>query len=55
MLHQLQKYNLGPYTDCPVFDGLYDFCQMYAGGTIDAAMQLNHNIVDVAINWSGGM
>lgn len=54
-LHQLQKYNLGPYTDCPVFDGLYDFCQMYAGGSIDGAQKLNHGLVDVAINWAGGL
>lgn len=54
-LHQLQKFNLGPYTDCPIFDGLYDFCQMYAGGSIDGAMKLNHGLVDVAINWSGGL
>jgi len=26
--------NLGPYTDCPVFDGLYEFCQLYTGGSI---------------------
>jgi len=24
--------NLGE--DCPVFDNLFEFCQMYAGGTI---------------------
>jgi acetoin utilization deacetylase AcuC-like enzyme len=26
--------NVGEYTDCPVFDGLYDFCQLYTGATI---------------------
>jgi len=52
-LNQLQKFNLGPYTDCPIFDGLYDFCQMYAGGSIDGAMKLNHGLADVAINWPG--
>jgi acetoin utilization deacetylase AcuC-like enzyme len=26
--------NLGPYTDCPVFDGMYDFCSLYSGGSI---------------------
>ncbi len=34
LLNQLHKFNLGAYTDCPVFDGLYDFCQMYTGGSI---------------------
>lgn len=27
----MQKYNVGEYTDCPVFDGLYEFCQTYTG------------------------
>lgn len=54
-LHQLQKFNLGPYTDCPVFDGLYEFCQLYTGGSIDGAMRLNHGLVDVAVNWAGGL
>lgn len=38
-LHQLQRFNLGPYTDCPVFDGLYDYCQLYSGGSIDGAQR----------------
>ncbi|KUF85241.1 Cysteine protease [Phytophthora nicotianae] len=33
---ELQKYNLGELTDCPVFDGIFDFCQIYSGGTLDA-------------------
>jgi len=54
-LHQLQKFNLGQYTDCPIFDGLYEFCQLYTGGSIDGAMRLNHGLCDIAINWSGGL
>ncbi|KAF1784362.1 Histone deacetylase domain [Phytophthora cactorum] len=27
---ELQKYNLGELTDCPVFDGIFDFCQIYS-------------------------
>lgn len=54
-LYQLQKFNLGPYTDCPIFDGLYEFCQIYTGGSIDGAMKLNHGLVDVAVNWAGGL
>lgn len=26
---QMQKHNLG--NDCPVFDGLFDFCKIYSG------------------------
>lgn len=47
--------NLGPFTDCPVFDGMYDFCSLYSGGSIDGAMKLNHGLVDIAINWAGGL
>jgi hypothetical protein len=42
-LHQLQKFNLGPYTDCPVFDGLYEFRQLYTGGSIDGKRFKNPN------------
>lgn len=54
-LHQLQKFNLGPYTDCPVFDGMFDFSALSCGGSIDGAMKLNHGLADIAINWSGGL
>ena len=38
-----------------VFDGLYDYCRLYSGGSIDGAMKLNAGMADVAINWSGGL
>lgn len=50
---QLQKFNVGE--DCPVFDGLFEFCQISAGGSIGGAVKLNHNQSDIAINWSGGL
>ncbi|KHN21123.1 Histone deacetylase 9 [Glycine soja] len=52
-LNELTKYNLGE--DCPVFDNLFEFCQIYAGGTIDAARRLNNQLCDIAINWAGGL
>ena len=27
--------------DCPVFNGLYDFCQIAAGGSIAGALKIN--------------
>ncbi|KAE9463386.1 hypothetical protein C3L33_04707, partial [Rhododendron williamsianum] len=51
--NELAKYNLGE--DCPVFENLFEFCQIYAGGTIDAARRLNNGICDIAINWAGGL
>ncbi|KAD6453500.1 hypothetical protein E3N88_08205 [Mikania micrantha] len=41
--------------DCPVFDDMFEFCQIYAGGTIDAARRLNNQLCDIAINWAGGL
>lgn len=50
---QLQRFNL--INDCPVFDGLFDFCQTSAGGSIGAAVKLNRGDADIAINWAGGL
>lgn len=52
---QLKKFNVGDATDCPVFEGLYEFQRSCAGASIDAAMKLNHMQADVCINWSGGL
>lgn len=41
--------------DCPVFDGLYDFCRLYSGASLTAARHLCSGQCDVAINWSGGL
>ena len=50
-----KRYKVGEHTDCPFFDGLYDFCQKSAGGGIDGAVALNDGHADIAINWSGGL
>ncbi|KAF7892616.1 uncharacterized protein EAF02_000154 [Botrytis sinoallii] len=47
-------YNLGSF-DCPVFDGLFNYCSMYSGASIDAARNLCNGTSDIAINWSGGL
>jgi histone deacetylase 1/2 len=48
-----QKYNVGD--DCPVFDGLFDFCGISAGGSMEGAARLNRKKADIAINWAGGL
>lgn len=50
---QLQRFNVGE--DCPVFDGLYEFCQLYASGSIGGAARLNEDEADIVINWAGGL
>jgi histone deacetylase 1/2 len=47
------KYNVGD--DCPVFDGLFDFCGISAGGSMEGAARLNRGKCDIAINWAGGL
>ncbi|KAL4236523.1 Histone deacetylase 3 [Mactra antiquata] len=50
---QLSMFNVGD--DCPVFDGIYDFCSMYTGATLEGSVKLNNNDCDIAVNWSGGL
>mmetsp|Transcript_20529 Transcript_20529/g.58898 ORF Transcript_20529/g.58898 Transcript_20529/m.58898 type:complete len:429 (+) Transcript_20529:374-1660(+) len=52
-VRQLQRFNVGE--DCPVFDGLFEFCQLYTSGSIGGAGRLNENRADVVINWAGGL
>lgn len=49
----MTRFNVGE--DCPVFDGLYEFCQLSAGGSLAGAAKLNCNQADIAINWAGGL
>jgi histone deacetylase 1/2 len=53
--NQMNRFNVGEYTDCPVFDGLYEFTQLYTGASLDGAVKLNRGDCDIAINWSGGL
>jgi len=52
-IRQLQRFNVGE--DCPVFDGLFEFCQLYTSGSIGGAVRLNDNQADAVINWAGGL
>eukprot|EP00897_Mesotaenium_endlicherianum_P004480 jgi/Mesen1/405/ME000010S_10853 len=52
-MRMMKRFNVGE--DCPVFDGLYQFCQTYTGGSVGGAVKLNHGQADVAINWAGGL
>jgi histone deacetylase 1/2 len=47
------KYNVGD--DCPVFDGLFEFCAISAGGSMEGAARLNRQKCDIAVNWAGGL
>ncbi|KZF24507.1 hypothetical protein L228DRAFT_228525 [Xylona heveae TC161] len=47
------KYNVGD--DCPIFDGLFEFCGISAGGSMEGAARLNRQKCDIAVNWAGGL
>ena len=47
------KFNVGE--DCPVFDGLFEFCGISGGGSMEGAARLNRQKCDIAINWAGGL
>lgn len=50
------RFNVGEYCpDCPVFEGVYEFCSISAGGSIVAAKRINQGVADIAINWGGGL
>ncbi|KAJ3223997.1 histone deacetylase [Chytriomyces hyalinus] len=49
----LSRFNVG-VDDCPVFEGLYDFCRLSAGGSIEGGRKLCAGS-DIAINWAGGL
>lgn len=51
--HLIVLVNVGE--DCPVFDGLYEFCQLSGGGSVAAAVKLNKQAADICINWGGGL
>jgi len=50
---QMQRFNVGE--DCPVFDGLYEFCQLSTGGSVAGAVKLNKQATDIVVNWGGGL
>lgn len=49
----LSQFNVAD--DCPVFEGLFDFCSRYTGASLQGALQLTSGIADTVINWSGGL
>ena len=49
----METYAIG--ADCPIFDGLYRYCSLYAGASLDAARKLTTGQSQIAINWSGGL
>ena len=53
MAEQLLYYSIGD--DCPVFDGLGEFCKISGTGSVLGAHFINEGWADTSINWSGGL
>uniref|UniRef100_A0A915B029 Histone deacetylase n=1 Tax=Parascaris univalens TaxID=6257 RepID=A0A915B029_PARUN len=51
--HLFAQFNIGE--DCPVFDGIFEFCSISTGASLSGVSRLNHGLSDIAINWSGGL
>jgi histone deacetylase 1/2 len=49
-----RSFNLGD-TDCPIFPGIMELSEISTGGSLDAAIMLNHKMSDLCINWAGGL
>jgi histone deacetylase 1/2 len=49
----LSRFNV--LEDCPVFDGLWEYCQIAAGGSLAGAARLNSGESTIALNWAGGL
>ncbi|MCQ2821570.1 MAG: histone deacetylase [archaeon] len=53
MSEQLLYYSIGD--DCPIFEGLGEFCKISGTGSLLGAHYINEGWSDVSINWSGGL
>jgi len=53
--YQEKQFNYGIGGDTPIFDGLFDFCSISAGGSMEGAARLAKGKTDIAINWAGGL
>jgi len=56
-IQQLRRFNMGApgESDCPVFDGMYEYFALLSGGSVDGAALLANNEASIACNWAGGM
>jgi histone deacetylase 1/2 len=47
------RFGIG--SDCPFFEGVFEWGQISAGGSMAAARALNTHRFDAAVNWAGGL
>jgi acetoin utilization deacetylase AcuC-like enzyme len=49
-----RESRFGETVDCPVYQGLFDYCQQAVGASLDCADLIITGEADIAINWAGG-
>jgi len=49
------SFKVGDNSDCPVFPGIYNYTQIYTGGSLDSAQLINDGQHTICINWAGGL
>ncbi|CAD8169364.1 unnamed protein product [Paramecium octaurelia] len=49
------EFKVGDSPDNPTFSGLFSYCQLSSGASIDCAHSILTGQADIAINWSGGL
>ena len=49
-----QFFKVNHNVDCPGFSGLFNFCQLAAGSSLDAADAILTGMSNIVINWGGG-
>ncbi|POY73559.1 hypothetical protein BMF94_3497 [Rhodotorula taiwanensis] len=53
LAREMSRFNTAD--DCPIFDGLFEYCSISAGGSMEGAARLSRDKCDIAINWAGGL
>ena len=41
--------------DCPIFQGVMEYCEMYTAASISSASKIINQKTKIAINWAGGL
>ena len=53
--NDINDYNISLDGDNPIFDNMFEYCQIYSGGSVGGAYKLANRTSDICINWAGGM
>ncbi|KAK8795983.1 histone deacetylase [Blastocystis sp. subtype 4] len=52
---EMEQFAVPSGVDNPVFDGIFNYCRLYCGASLDAASRLNQGRNQICVNWSGGL